>query len=81
MTKKHYVRIAELLSEHITIGNDWTALHTVRSLAWNMSLYFISENPRFDSHKFFTTLGINLCRRCGHSLPFEKEHIKHECQY
>ena len=80
MTRKHFIKIADITATHIKIGNTWTALHTLRSLLWNMEQVFIEDNPRFDSYRFNKKIGLNLCRRCMHTLPFPEEHIKHQCQ-
>ena len=63
MTKKHYVSIARIVSDGALINlvtqNDVeTNKNTRAKIAYQLSLYFASEDTRFDRARFLTACGL-----------------------
>lgn len=56
MTRKHYVRLAQILARPQTSPE---ARRAVREIALDLAAYLASENPRFDMGRFIAACGLD----------------------
>jgi hypothetical protein len=54
LTKKHFEKIAEVISNHLNEGSGLEAEH----IADDLSSYFAEDNPLFDRARFLKACGI-----------------------
>lgn len=62
LTKKNFKAIAEIIKTEYTAFDDTgeddiEGKHATTSIAIRLADYFVTQNPRFDRHKF-----LNTCR-------------------
>lgn len=58
MTKKDYVKFAEILNRNLKVARQLNpvAETVVLAIAWNMSQEFMKDNPRFDKTRFYNAV-------------------------
>ncbi len=58
MTKKHFVKIAAILREHMDSAPDVYEADRVKRIAQDLSAEFRQINPNFDPVKFLKACGV-----------------------
>ena len=58
MTKKHFVKFAEIIRAQASRENDLFAQQNAGMMAFALCDYFADVNPRFDRDRFLTACGL-----------------------
>lgn len=83
-TKRTFEMVAGQIEDGFVFLKQGTnPMQSLRSVAWNIANGFEMDNPRFNKVKFLNACGIEVCSKCGHTIPMENEPYfgKHECQW
>ena len=63
MTKKDYIKVADILSRHYKEAETPAHQEAVKRLAKELARFFAADNPRFDYDRFYKHIGCD--RACG----------------
>ena len=58
MTKKDYVKFAEMLNTALILSIPTNADSTVKSIIYNTAFIFAADNPNFDRDRFLKACGV-----------------------
>jgi len=62
LSKQHYTEIAHILRSH----KEKRKSHEERYRQWiatDLADYFVTDNPRFDRHRFLEAAGVSSCTK------------------